>query len=67
MELGTYKTIYQLNKEVMGFKKGKEYLISINKEKNACYEIHELNEDLYMMCASEISIKRYFKILEKID
>lgn len=51
----------------MGFEKGKKYTFKLDKKENECYNITELSNDLFIQCASESSIERYFKNIHKED
>lgn len=60
MEPGVYTAVYKGKDGLLGFHSGKQYVIKISKKSNECYNIHEIEDDLYMVLASEISIKRYW-------
>lgn len=61
---GIYIAKYIGKNGIMGFKKNKNYAIKIYKKENGCYEITELQDDLYIELSSEISIRNYFDNLE---
>lgn len=65
MDDGIYNGIWNF-KSLMGFKKGVKYTFKLYKKGKQCYNIAELNENLFIQCASIIAIKRYFKDIEKI-
>lgn len=66
MEIGLYKAKY-VGKSMQGFKKNTIYTFKLNHKKNSCYEIEELNDDLYLVLSSETSMRQNFKDIEKID
>lgn len=66
MDNGIYNAIWQYD-NLMGFEKGKSYVIKITKKKNSSYKIIDLENDLCINCSSEKSIKRYFKNIKKND
>ena len=54
---GLYSGIYN-GKEIMGFKKGQQYVFKLTKPINECYTLEELEEGLAINYASTISIKQ---------
>lgn len=60
MEPGIYTAIYKGQDGLLGFSTNKQYVIEIKKKPNECYDIHELENDLYMTLASKMSIDRYW-------
>ncbi len=66
MDNGIYIGIWN-TKPLMGFEKGKKYTFKLDKKENECYNITELSNDLFIQCASESSIERYFKNIHKED
>lgn len=58
MELGIYTTTYIGKNGASGFKKDQKYTINIKKRPNECYEIEELEDNLYTRYSSEISIRQ---------
>ena len=54
---GLYSGVYN-GKEIMGFKKGQQYVFKLTKPINACYTLEELEEGLVINYASTISIKQ---------
>lgn len=63
VDLGYYSGIYN-GHNMLGFEKGKKYNIEIDKKPNYPYEIYE-ESGLYLVLSSEISIRQYFKNLQK--
>lgn len=64
MELGIYTATYIGKDGLAGFKAGKQYVINITKKPHECYSVIDLEEDLYIPYASEISIRQNWKFLE---
>lgn len=64
MEVGIYKATY-IGNENQGFENGKEYVFKLEHKPNSCYEVIELDNDLYNVYSSETSIKQNFKDIEK--
>ena len=58
MELGTYTATYIGKDKVCGFNTNKTYLIKIKKKSNNPYEVIELENDLYILYSSEISLRQ---------
>ena len=54
---GLYSGVYN-GKEIMGFKKGQQYVFKLTKPINECYTLEELEEGLVINYASTISIKQ---------
>ena len=54
---GLYQATY-VGKEIMGFKKGQQYVFKLTKPINECYTLEELEEGLVINYASTISIKQ---------
>ena len=54
---GLYSGIYN-GKEILGFKKGQQYVFKLTKPINECYTLEELEEGLVINYASTISIKQ---------
>ena len=66
---GLYSGIYN-GKEIMGFKKGQQYvfkLTKLTKPINECYTLEELKEGLCINYASTISIKQNWKDIKLDD
>lgn len=57
MEEKTYSGIYN-GKEIMGFKKGQQYVFKLTKRPNEAYQLEELEEGLHIIYSSTISIKQ---------
>lgn len=66
MELGIYTAIYVGKNGLAGFQTGKQYIINIAKNPNACYNVTSLEENLFITYASEISIRQNWELREKI-
>lgn len=66
MDIGMYKATY-IGSDIQGFEHNKEYVFKLEHKPNSCYEIIELNDDLYMVLSSEISMKQNFKNIKKED
>ena len=64
MELGIYTATYIGKNGMAGFQTGKQYVINITKKPNECYNVIDLEENLYITYASEISIRQNWKIAE---
>ena len=62
---GLYSGIYN-GKEILGFKKGQQYVFKLTKHINGCYTLEELEEGLVINYAGTISIKQNWKDI-KID
>ena len=54
---GLYSGIYN-GKEILGFKKGQQYVFKLTKPINECYTLEELEEGLVINYASTISNKQ---------
>jgi hypothetical protein len=54
---GIYQATY-IGKEIMGFKKGQQYVFKLSKRPNEAYQLDELEEGLHMIYSSTISIKQ---------
>ena len=63
---GLYSGIYN-GKEILGFKKGQQYVFKITKPINECYTLEELEEGLAINYASTISIKQNWKDIKLDD
>ena len=63
---GTYIGVYN-GKEIMGFKKGQQYVFKLTKPINECYTLEELEEGLIINYASTISIKQSWKDIKLDD
>ena len=57
---GLYSGIYN-GKEILGFKKGQQYVFKLSKRPNEAYQLDELEEGLHMIYSSTISIKQNWK------
>lgn len=66
MDDGIYNGIWNF-KSLMGFKKGQKYTFKLDRKEKRCYNITELNGNLFIQCANIIAIKRYFKDIEKVE
>lgn len=66
MELGLYSAIYIGKNGLAGFITGKQYIINIAKNKNTCYNVTAIEENLFITYASEISIRQNWELREKI-
>ena len=63
---GIYQATY-VGKEIMGFKKGQQYVFKLTKPINECYTLEELEEELCINYASTISIKQNWKDIKLDD
>ena len=63
---GLYSGIYN-GKEILGFKKGQQYVFKLTKPINECYTLEELEEGLAINYASTISIKQNWKDIKLDD
>ena len=63
---GLYNGVYN-GKEIMGFKKGQQYVFKLTKHINGCYTLEELEEGLVINYASTISIKQNWKDIKLDD
>ena len=54
---GLYSGIYN-GKEILGFKKGQQYVFKLSKRPNEAYQLEELEEGLHIIYSSTISIKQ---------
>lgn len=63
---GIYVAQY-IGKEIMGFKKGQQYVFKLTKHINGCYTLEESEEELCINYASMISIKQNWKDIKLDD
>jgi hypothetical protein len=63
---GLYNGVYN-GKEIMGFKKGQQYVFKLTKPINECYTLEELEEGLCINYASTIGIKQNWKDIKLDD
>ena len=63
---GLYSGIYN-GKEIMGFKKGQQYVFKLTKRPNEAYQLEELEEGLHIIYSSTISIKQNWKNIKGDD
>lgn len=63
---GIYVAQYN-GKEIMGFKKGQQYVFKLTKPINGCYTLEELEEGLCINYSSTISIKQNWKEIKLDD
>ena len=65
MDDGIYSGIWDV-KPLMGFKKGKKYTFKLDRKEKRCYNVTELNENLFIQCASTIALERCFKNIKRV-
>lgn len=65
MDDGIYTGKY-IGKSLLGFEYNHEYTFKLCHPPNSCYELQELEDNLFITYASEISIKQYW-IIENSD
>ena len=58
-------TAKYIGKEILGFKKGKQYAFKLTKPINECYQLKELEDGLYITYASSISIRQNWKDIKE--
>lgn len=67
MENGLYCGVFKGKNGLMGFKKGQSYTFKLTHPPNSTYLLEELQENLSINYASEISIKQNWSNLNKED
>ena len=63
---GLYSGIYN-GKEILGFKKGQQYVFKLSKRPNEAYQLEEIEEGLHTIYSSTISIKQDWKDIKLDD